>query len=191
MLRIDVNGALPYEIPATNPFANGGGAKPVWAWGLRNPWRDSFDRLTGNLYIGDVGQNAYEEVDRASSGVGGQNYGWNVMEGFSCYNATSCNTSGKTLPIAAYAHGSGDTIGCAITGGYLYRGAAQPRLQGQYIFGDYCTGRIWTLYQDENVADLVAQGQFAVNISSFGESESGEIYLTDLGGSVYWVVVKP
>jgi len=95
------------------------------------------------------------------------------------------------LPIAAYAHGSGDSIGCAVTGGYIYRGAAQPALQGQYILGDYCTGRIWTLYQDENVANLVAQGQFAVNISSFGEGENGEIYLTDLGGTLYRVMVKP
>jgi len=113
------------------------------------------------------------------------------MEGFSCYNATSCATSGKTLPIAAYAHGTGGSIGCAVTGGYIYRGAAQPALQGQYILGDYCTGRIWTLYQDENVANLVAQGQFAVNISSFGEGENGEIYLTDLGGTLYRVMVKP
>jgi glucose/arabinose dehydrogenase len=191
MLRIDVNGAQPYAIPPSNPFASSGGAKEVWAWGLRNPWRDSFDSERGDLYIGDVGQSAYEEIDRAAPGVGGQNYGWNVMEGFSCYNATSCATSGKTLPIGAYAHGSGGSIGCAVTGGYMYRGAAQPALQGQYILGDYCTGRIWTLYQDENVANLVAQGQFAVNISSFGEGENGEIYLTDLGGTLYRVMVKP
>jgi len=191
MLRIDVNGVQPYAIPPSNPFASGGGAKEVWAWGLRNPWRDSFDSERGDLYIGDVGQSAYEEIDRAGRGIGGQNYGWNVMEGFSCYNATSCATSGKTLPIAAYAHGTGGSIGCAVTGGYLYRGAAQPALQGQYILGDYCTGRIWTLYQDENVANLVAQGQFAVNISSFGEGENGEIYLTDLGGALYRVMVKP
>ena len=191
MLRINVNGAQPYTIPPSNPFASGGGAKEVWAYGLRNPWRDSFDRERGDLYIGDVGQSAYEEIDRAGPGIGGQNYGWNVMEGFSCYNATSCATTGKTLPIAAYAHGSGGSIGCAVTGGYIYRGAAQPALQGQYILGDYCTGRIWTLYQDENVADLVAQGQFTVNISSFGEGENGEVYLTDLGGTLYRVTVKP
>ena len=191
VLRIDVNGAQPYSIPPSNPFASGGGAKEVWAYGLRNPWRDSFDRERRDLYIGDVGQSAYEEIDRAGPGIGGQNYGWNVMEGFSCYNATTCPTSGRTLPIAAYAHGSSDSIGCAVTGGYIYRGAAQPALQGQYILGDYCTGRIWTLYQDENVANLVAQGQFAVNISSFGEGENGEIYLTDLGGTLYRVMVKP
>jgi glucose/arabinose dehydrogenase len=191
LLRIDVNGAQPYVIPPTNPFASSGGAREVWAWGLRNPWRDSFDRERRDLYIGDVGQSAYEEIDRAAPAVGGQNYGWNVLEGFSCYNATSCATTGKTLPIAAYAHGTNDSVGCAVTGGYVYRGAGQPALQGHYIFGDYCTGRIWTLYQDENVANLVAQGQFAVNISSFGEAEDGEVYLTDLGGTLYRVLVKP
>src|SRR5438105_214924 len=154
-------------------------------------WRDSFDRERHDLYIGDVGQSAYEEIDRAGPGIGGQNYGWNVMEGFSCYNAATCSTAGKTLPIAAYGHGSGGSIGCAVTGGYIYRGTLQPALQGQYILGDYCTGRIWTMYQDENVADLVLQGQFAVNISSFGEGENGEIYLTDLGGTLYRVMVKP
>jgi len=191
MLRIDVNGAQPYAIPPGNPFASSGGAKEVWAWGLRNPWRDSFDRERHDLYNGDVGQGAYEEIDRAAPAVGGQNYGWNVMEGFSCYNANTCATTGKTLPIAAYAHGTNDSIGCAVTGGYVYRGAGQPALKGHYIFGDYCTGRIWTLYQDENVANLVAQGQFAVNISSFGEAENGEVYLTDLGGTLYRVLVTP
>jgi glucose/arabinose dehydrogenase len=191
MLRIDVNGAQPYAIPPTNPFATSGGAKEVWAWGLRNPWRDSFDRERGDLYIGDVGQGAYEEIDRAGPAQGGQNYGWNVLEGFSCYNATTCASAGKTLPIAAYAHGSGDSIGCSVSGGYIYRGAGQPALQGHYILGDYCSGRIWTLYQDENVANLVSQGQFAVNISSFGESENGEVYLTDLGGTLYRVLVTP
>lgn len=191
MLRIDVNGAQPYAIPPSNPFASGGGAREIWAYGLRNPWRDSFDRERHDLYIGDVGQSAYEEIDRAGSGIGGQNYGWNVMEGFSCYNAATCSTAGKTLPITAYAHGSGGSIGCAVTGGYIYRGTLQPALQGQYILGDYCTGRIWTMYQDENVADLVSQGQFAVDISSFGEGENGEIYVTDLGGTLYRLVVKP
>jgi glucose/arabinose dehydrogenase len=192
ILRINVNGAPPYTIPPTNPFANGGGAKEVWAYGLRNPWRDSFDSLTGSLFIGDVGQSAFEEVDRSAFGVGGQNYGWNVMEGFSCYNASTCARSGKTLPIAVYSHGTSNSIGCAITGGYMYRGAAQPALQGHYIFGDFCTGRLWTMYQDENVANLVTQGQFAVNISSFGQGETGEVYLTDLsGGVVYRVVVNP
>jgi len=191
MLRIDVNGAQPYAIPPGNPFASGGGAPAIWAWGLRNPWRDSFDRERGDLYIGDVGQGKYEEIDRAAPAVGGQNYGWNVMEGFSCYNATTCATTGKTLPIASYAHGTNDSVGCAVTGGYVYRGAGQPALQGHYVFGDYCTGRIWTLNQDENVANFVAQGQFAVNISSFGEAENGEVYLTDLGGALYRVIVAP
>jgi glucose/arabinose dehydrogenase len=191
MLRINVNGAQAYDIPPTNPFASGGGAPEVWDWGLRNPWRDSFDRERHDLYIGDVGQGQYEEVDRSAPSVGILNYGWNVMEGFSCYNATTCNTSGKTLPIAAYAHGTNESVGCAVTGGYVYRGALQPALQGQYIFGDYCSGRIWSMYQDENVANLVAQGQFPVNISSFGEGENGEIYLTDLGGALYRVALKP
>jgi glucose/arabinose dehydrogenase len=190
MVRINVNGAQPYTIPPSNPFAVSGGAKEVWAYGLRNPWRDSFDRLTGDLYIGDVGQSAYEEIDRAANGRGGQNYGWNVMEGFSCYNATSCSTSGKTLPIAVYPHGTSGSIGCSVTGGYLYRGAAQPALQGQYLLGDYCSGRLWTLYQDEDVGDLVQQADLSIHISSFGEGENGEIYVTDLsGGTVSRVVV--
>jgi glucose/arabinose dehydrogenase len=191
MLRIDVNGAQPYAIPPSNPFAASGGAKAVWAWGLRNPWRDGFDRERGDLYIGDVGQDQFQEIDRSSRGFGGQNYGWNLMEGFRCYNATTCSTAGKALPIAAYAHGSADSVGCAVTGGYMYRGTLQPALQGNYVLGDYCTGRIWTMYQDENVANLVSQGQFGVNISSFGEGENGEIYLTDLGGALYRVLVKP
>jgi glucose/arabinose dehydrogenase len=191
MLRINVSGSSGYTIPPTNPFATSGGAKEVWAWGLRNPWRDSFDRLTGDLYIGDVGQSSYEEIDRAPNAHGGQNYGWNVMEGFACYNATSCATTGKTRPIAAYAHGTNGSIGCSVTGGYIYRGSLQPQLQGHYLLGDFWSGRIWSLYQDENVGDLVPQAQVSLNISSFGEAENGEIYVTDLsGGGVYRVVLN-
>jgi glucose/arabinose dehydrogenase len=191
MLRINVSGSSGYTIPPTNPFATSGGAKEVWAWGLRNPWRDSFDRLTGDLYIGDVGQGSYEEIDRAASGMGRQNYGWDVMEGFACYNATSCATAGKTLPIAAYAHGTNESIGCSVTGGYIYRGSLQPQLQGHYLLADFCSGRIWSLYQDENVADLVQQAQAGLSISSFGEAEDGEIYVTDLsGGGVYRIVLN-
>ena len=149
LLRIDVDhpsGGRAYGIPATNPYVGIAGRRPeIWAYGLRNPWRWSFDRATHDLWIGDVGQNAYEEVDRATAGSGldkAANYGWSCREGFHAYNASRCPSSGLTNPYAEYAHGSGDSVGCAVTGGYVYRGATYPTLQGRYVMGDYCTGRI-------------------------------------------------
>jgi len=187
LLRLDVDGDEPYTIPPDNPWPNGENeARPeIWAYGLRNPWRFSFDRATGDLYIGDVGQNAYEEIDFQPAGSsGGQNYGWNTREGLHCFRANNCTSAEMIDPIGEYAHDEG----CSVTGGYVYRGAAFPSLQGLYIFGDYCSGRIWSLSRD-------AAGQWqqrklldsGLSISSFGEDAAGELYTIDLGGALYRV----
>jgi glucose/arabinose dehydrogenase len=180
MLRIDVDhttGTLPYAIPADNPFASGGGLPEIWAYGLRNPFRFSFDTATGKLFVGDVGQNRYEEVDILQKGG---NYGWNVMEGMHCYSpATGCNMSGLMLPIAEYDH----TEGNAIIGGYVYHGTAIPGLVGSYVFGDFGAGKIWRLTQDSNGAwqrVLLLSG--GPNMSSFGRDSTGELYVVNYGG---------
>jgi glucose/arabinose dehydrogenase len=185
ILRIDVDGGDPYAIPPDNPFVGEDGfADEIWAYGLRNPWRFSFDRATGDLYIGDVGQGAYEEIDFQPAGSeGGENYGWPIMEGMHCFRSDSCEQEGLTLPIVEYDHGSG----CSVTGGYVYRGEAFPSLAGVYFFGDYCSGLIWGLAVDNGewqVAQLLDAG---IQLSSFGEDESGELYVTDLGGAVYQI----
>ncbi len=189
LLRINVDQGEPYGIPADNPFANGQGGRPeVWDYGLRNPWRYSFDRTTGDLYIADVGQNMYEEVDMqpANSG-GGKDFGWNVAEGMHCYNANNCDTSGLVMPINDYSH----DLGCSITGGYVYRGAAFPQLVGSYVFGDYCSGRVWTLHQVNGEWQRTEVLDTNLQISSFGEDEAGELYLTSLNdGGLYHVVVE-
>ena len=189
MLRIDVDNGEPYAIPPSNPWANGQGARPeIWAYGLRNPWRYSFDRETGDLYIADVGQNAYDEIDMqpANSG-GGENYGWNIMEGNSCYRAQSCDTSKFVAPINDY----GQDIGCSVIGGYVYRGAAFPQLAGAYVFGDYCSGRVWTLRQVNGQWQRTEVANTGMQISSFGEDEAGELYFTNLGdGGLYRIVVE-
>jgi glucose/arabinose dehydrogenase len=193
MLRIDVNGAPPYAIPPGNPFFGRPGYRgEIWALGLRNPWRWSFDRATGDLYIADVGQSQWEEVNRQpASSRGGENYGWVIMEGRHCYPATvsSCNQTGITLPIAEYSH----SLGCSVTGGYVYRGTAQPPMRGLYIFGDFCSGRIWSLEPQSNGAwTLTERLDSAFNISSFGEDEAGELYLTSFSdGTLYRVVAVP
>ena len=180
LLRLDVDHAAPYAIPQDNPWPSGGDARPeVWAYGLRNPWRFSFDRATGDLYIGDVGQGQYEEIDFQPAGEpGGRNYGWNVREGMHCYNESSCETNGFVDPVAEYSHAQG----CSVTGGYVYRGPAMPQFQGNYVYGDYCSGLIWTLKQTAPgqwaQSDLLDSGR---GISSFGEDEAGELYLTDIG----------
>ena len=180
LLRIDVEaGVAPYAIPADNPFAN-----EIWASGLRNPWRFSFDRDTGDLYIADVGQNAYEEVNfQPAASPGGQNYGWNVMEGMHCYKGEDCEQAGLTAPVAEYAHGAGD---CSITGGHVYRGARHPALRGVYLYGDFCSGRLWGLRRGAAGWESSLLLESGLNISSFGEDESGELYLADYGrGEVY------
>jgi glucose/arabinose dehydrogenase len=196
MLRIDIDttsGGLAYAIPSGNPFAGQSGKRPeIWSYGLRNPYTFSFDRKTGDLWIADVGQNKYEEVDRAlaaTGGGGGINYGWRTMEGNHCYSpATGCNQSGMTLPLAEYSHGSNDSIGCAIVGGYVYRGTAHPELSGRYLFGDYCTGRIWDVEAagptSQTPRPLLSSG---LRLTGWGQDSDGELYLTSENGSLYRV----
>jgi glucose/arabinose dehydrogenase len=187
ILRIDVSGASGYTIPASNPFASKPPAAPeVWAYGMRNPWRFSFDRTTHDLFIGDVGQDLYEEIDhQAASSTGGENYGWNTMEGLHCYSpSTGCNQTGLVLPVLEYAHGPG----CAVIGGYVYRGTDVPQLSGRYVYGDLCGGFIKTFTWSSGVTaqqDLTTQLGSHVNMSSFGEDARGELYLVVHDGQVY------
>jgi glucose/arabinose dehydrogenase len=189
ILRIDVNGRsgrLAYRIPPNNPYAGSKTLKrEIWSYGLRNPWRFSFDRLNGDLWIGDVGQGAWEEVDRATRvGRGGQgvNYGWHVMEGNACFQpSTGCNTTGLQPPIAVYDHSQG----CAIIGGYVYRGS-QALLRGAYLFSDVCSGTIWSIVaggpSPQTPTPMASTG---LGITSFGEGESGTVYVTAQDGHVY------
>jgi len=169
----------PYQIPPDNPFVDVSGARPeIWALGLRNPWRFSFDRLTNDLYIGDVGQNAIEEIDfQPAISTGGENYGWNILEGNRCYEPTSNCTqpSNYVPPVAEYSHSQG----CSVTGGVVYRGDAYPGLQGIYFYADFCSGRIWGLRNNGGwqSQELLASGH---SISTFGEGEAGNIYLADM-----------
>jgi glucose/arabinose dehydrogenase len=186
MLRIDVETGSPitYTVPATNPFLGTPAYRgEIWALGLRNPWRFAFDRLTSNLYIGDVGQNLYEEVDfQSASSAGGENYGWRIMEGFHCYNPANCQTAGLTLPVVEYDHGQG----CSITGGVIYRGTQFGRMQGLYLYADYCNGKIWGLRRVGNVwqSRLLYDAPFP--IATFGEDEFGESYVADYSGGVVY-----
>ena len=187
MLRIDVeSGGDPYTytIPSSNPYTQTVGYRgEIWALGLRNPWRFSFDRQAGDLYVGDVGQDYYEEVDyQPASSSGGENYGWNVMEGFHCYNAESCDTSGLTLPVVEYDH----TQGCSITGGMVYRGPGDPPTQGIYFYADYCNGQIWGLKYAGSTWQSAPLYDAPFNITSFGDDEAGHLYVTDyFGGAIY------
>lgn len=175
MLRINVDGASPYQIPAGNPFAGVEGAQgEIWAYGLRNPWRFSFDRTTGRLFAGDVGQNAWEEVDLITKG---SNYGWNILEGTHCFSPPeNCDREGTVLPIAEYGHGEG----VSVTGGYVYRGRQSTPLWGAYLFADYVSGTIWALEEMPGGSwkrtELLRTDRL---ISSFGENERGELYLVD------------
>jgi glucose/arabinose dehydrogenase len=203
MLRLDVRQNLNqppfYGIPASNPYVGAGdpgGLIPdeIWAFGLRNPWRFSFDRATDDLFIADVGQDAFEEIDlHPAASPGGANYGWKVMEGSSCFSTDACptgtpacNSPQLTPPIHTYGHGTGD---CSITGGYVYRGGAAPELSGKYLFADYCSGQVRTLtkvgaaWQSQ---PLLAAGG---NVTSFGEDSDGGVYLT-VGDGVF-VLVSP
>ena len=178
VLRLDVDRAdagLPYGIPPSNPFVGQAGARAeIWAYGLRNPWRVTFDRATGDLWIADVGQASYEEINRQPAGVaGGRNYGWSVMEGLHCFGANSCDQAGLTLPVAEY----GRDGGCSITGGYVYRGSRYPELAGAYVYGDYCSGRIWTLRQQGSAWVSAPALDSTYKITSFGEDEGGELYV--------------
>ncbi|MGI8998111.1 MAG: PQQ-dependent sugar dehydrogenase [Candidatus Limnocylindria bacterium] len=190
LLRIDVNGTqsgLQYRIPAGNPYVGVDGRDEIWALGLRNPWRFSFDRVADRLWIADVGQGAREEINRASTTTPGINYGWRCREGRLAY--TSCGSAGPfTDPVVEYGHGNGD---CSVTGGHVYRGTSQPDLIGQYVLGDYCSGRIWTISAGAGSPSLVLQRDTGALITSFGESEVGELYMTDHAGRLYRVVAPP
>ncbi len=189
LLRIDVNNGDPYAIPAGNVFANGGGAAEIYALGLRNPWRFSFDRATGDLYLADVGRNVWEEVNFLPAGTpAGVNFGWNYREGANPHEGNPPADLVMTDPVAQYDH----PTGCSITGGYVYRGEALPDFQGVYLYGDYCTGRIWGLLR---LADGSWQNQVlfetGLNISSFGQDDAGELYLLDhSSGSVLKLVKR-
>ena len=186
------SGTVPYTVPPDNPFVGESGYRPeIWALGLRNPWRFSFDRVTGDLYIGDVGQGAYEEVDyQSASSSGGENYGWRIMEGAHCYNATSCNTSGLTLPVAEYPHGSGANTGCSVTGGFVYRGPSNPGLQGIFFYGDYCQGRIWGLQPDAGGWEAAQLLDTTYSISTFGEDQAGRVFIANHGGGTIYELVE-
>jgi glucose/arabinose dehydrogenase len=191
LLRIDVNGGDPYAIPSTNPFAGRAGARgEIWATGLRNPWRFAFDRPTGNFYLADVGQERLEEVNVVPASRGGVNYGWNIMEGSSCYAASSCNRQGLELPVLEYDH-SGKA--CSITGGLVYRGAAIPSIAGRYFYADYCAGFIRSFrYDNGTAADKQTHSFGSIgSIPSFGEDASGEIYVLSASGRVYRIVAAP
>ena len=198
ILRIDVDGGAPYSIPADNPFVGRAGARgEIWSYGLRNPWRFTFDAGTGAMLIGDVGQNQWEEIDYEPAGTGGRNYGWNRMEGAHCYpGGTACDTTGLVLPVAEYDHGAG----CSVTGGHVYRGEELPELQGVYFYGDYCTGLIRSFrisdgaavdHRDWTAALRTQSGGPMAGLSSFGVDSRGELYLILLSGEIYRLVRRP
>ena len=180
-----------YKIPADNPFVGQSGARPeIWALGLRNPWRYAFDRQTHDLYIADVGQNTWEEIDFQPAGSqGGENYGWNILEGQHCYNTSSCTEPANySPPIWEYNHGPNDSTGCSITGGYVYRGTDYPAMQGIYFYGDYCSRTVWGLQNNAGAWENHTCLNTPAGITSFGEDQSGELYLTSSNGVVYQVV---
>ena len=184
MLRIDINSAPPYGIPPDNPFVGVSGAKgEIWAYGFRNPWRFSFDKTTKRLFVADVGQDAWEEVDTVTKGG---DFGWNIMEGKHCYPpGTNCNQAGLIQPIAEYSHSEG----IAVIGGYVYRGGAIPALKGLYVFGDFGSGQVWTLQETQpgtwTRAPLLSAD---FNISAFGRAGNNELYVLDYNGNLYKLV---
>jgi len=189
MLRIDVDSADPYGIPLSNPFRGRFGYRgEIWALGMRNPWRFSFDRVTGDLWIADVGQGLWEEIDfQPATSIGGENYGWNRMEGTHCFPSSSnCNPAGLVTPVIEYGHTGG---ACSVTGGYVYRGARYPLLHGTYIYGDFCNGVIWGATRASSGAvtsRVLVDTSFS--ISTFGEDVNGEIYVADYDdGAIYQI----
>jgi glucose/arabinose dehydrogenase len=190
LLRIDVDQGDLYGVPRDNPFVDRSSARnEIWALGLRNPWRFSFDRVTGDLYLGDVGQNSWEEINFVAAGTsGGVNFGWNRMEGSRCYSPSqNCDRTGLALPIAEYPNGP---QGCSVTGGYVYRGKNIPAAAGVYYYTDYCSGTLWAAYRDatgawRNTVAIPAPGGNR-GYSSFGEDEAGELYVTGLSDGVVY-----
>ncbi len=189
ILRIDVDGADPYAIPADNPFVHATGTRPeIWAYGLRNPWRYAFDATGEQLYIADVGQADWEEVDIAPASTGGLNYGWNTMEGRHCYNRSQCDDISLTLPYLEYDHGQG----CSITGGVVYRGQAIPRLAGHYLYSDYCSGFLRSFrFVSGALLDRTDWNLPIPNgVLSFGQDAAGEVYVMTGGGDVFRIVSR-
>jgi glucose/arabinose dehydrogenase len=189
ILRVDVDSVTPpYSIPDDNPVytVNPELAPEVWAWGLRNPWRFSFDSLTGDLYIGDVGTTDWEEINfQAADSPGGENYGWRIMQGYDTFSGET--DPGMTVfPAFVYTHEQD----CVVVGGYVYRGEALPELQGLYFFGDWCSGRIWAMYRDEadSWQTMLFMEDTGLSISSFGLDEAGELYVVDYGGAILKLV---
>jgi len=192
LLRMNVDAGTPFAVPSDNPFVARAGAFPaIWAYGLRNPWRFAFDRETGDLFLADVGQNAVEEVDFAAAPRrGGENYGWNIMEGSRCFAPPSgCNQTGLTLPVLDYTHSEG----CSITGGVVYRGCRLPGYAGTYFYSDYCTAFIRSFrMQGGQAVDrrdwTAALGRGINAVTAFGRDDEGEVYIVDQDGEVYKVV---
>jgi glucose/arabinose dehydrogenase len=194
ILRLDVQSGTPYTVPADNPFVAQAGARPeVWSYGLRNPWRFSFDRATGDLYIADVGEREIEEIDvaPATEGAGrGINYGWNRMEGSRCFGTGQCDQSGLVLPTHEYGHSQG----CSVTGGYVYRGSAIPALQSLYFYGDYCQGWVRSFRYTGGVAAEVTEWPTLKPgglVTSFGEDAAGEVYVIAANGGVFKIIPDP
>ena len=189
ILRIDPrdpdgSGPKRYSIPSTNPFVGRSGLDEIWAYGLRNPWRDSFDPRTGDLWIGDVGQDSFEEVDRAGT-ARGRNFGWHLLEGRHLYpSGALCTASCKTLPVVEYRHSVAGTLNCTVIGGYVSRRAGAA-LYGQYLFGDFCSGRIWAIPASFHGGPLPAPLNSGLTLSSFGVGPSGRIYAVALNGAIY------
>tara|TARA_Y100000588_G_scaffold393231_2_gene508219 strand:+ start:12420 stop:13613 length:1194 start_codon:yes stop_codon:yes gene_type:complete len=212
VLRIDVDSGDPYKIPKSNPFVNiKNSLGEIWLIGLRNPWRFSFDFLTNEIYIGDVGQSRWEEIHVLSMDDGGSNLGWSVLEGSSCYSPEKdCDTSGLVLPVFEYPNDANymktligfsqnkpEVQGCSVTGGYVYRGETIPKFQGHYIFADYCTGKFWSfVYKNGVVTKLTNRtnelrkgtGKKQLYVSSFGQDGLGELYFLDYDGDVYKIL---
>ena len=176
MIRIDINGGDPYAVPPNNPFVGQANKKPeLWAKGFRNPWRYAFDPTTSMLYIADVGESAREEVDVVAARDEGLNFGWRIMEGSSCFGAATCNQTGLEIPILDYSHANG---ACSITGGYVYRGAAIPAIQGHYFYSDYCSGFLKSFRYENGVAVEQTDWGITMNaVSSFGKDFAGELYI--------------
>jgi glucose/arabinose dehydrogenase len=191
MLRIDVeSGADPYDVPADNPFIGVEGYRPeIWALGLRNPWRYSFDAETADLYIADVGENRYEEVDvQPAFSAGGENYGWNVMEGLHCFNPmVGCDQTGLTLPVTEYDHSQRD---CAIIGGFVYRGASYPGMLGIYFYGDLCSGNIRGLTFQDGTWQTTVLLESGLTITTFGKDEDGNLLIADQRTGQIYVVTQ-
>ena len=188
LLRLDVDAGDPYAVPRDNPFVGVAGARgEVWAYGLRNPWRFAFDREGGTLYVADVGQNEWEEVNAVGATAAGVNYGWVTMEGAHCFRpASGCSQAGLTLPVLEYPHAEG----CSVTGGYVYRGSRIPAIQGHYFYSDFCRGWVRSFrFSGGQVADRKEWSLGSVgNVLSFGEDASGELYVLSSNGRVYRIV---